>query len=268
VIKLIALDLDGTLLGPDRRVGEADGEAVAEARERGVHVVLNTARWYSLAQRTAQRLELQAPLICHNGAHIKEPADGRELLHKQIPQEVAHEIAAFCDEGGFETYTTIDGITYMRTPPEYQIDPQRLPNDMRLANKHADFVTGPATGILVFDDHAIQQVLDKFGERYKAALTFPTGWSEALQPYVTITVAGTDKGDALQRVCEHLGVMPEEAMAVGDTAQDVPMFEAAGIGVAMGNAPDDVKEKANAIAPSNSEGGVAWAIRRFVLEGS
>ncbi len=268
MIKLIALDLDGTLLGPDRRVGEADGEAVAEARERGVHIVLNTARWYSLAQRTAQRLELHAPLICHNGAHIKEPADGRELLHKQIPQEVAHEIAAFCDEGGFETYTTIDGITYMRTPPEYQIDPQRLPSDMRLANKHADFVTGPVTGILVFDDHAIHQVLDKFGERYEAALAFPTGWSESLQPYVTITVAGTDKGDALQRVYEHLGVTPEEAMAVGDTAQDVPMFEVAGIGVAMGNAPDDVKEKANAVAPSNSEGGVAWAIKRFVLEGS
>ena len=268
MIKLIALDLDGTLLGPDRQVGEADSEAVAQARERGVHIVLNTARWYSLAQRTAQRLELRAPLICHNGAHIKEPADGRELLHKQIPQEVAYEVAAFCDEGGFETYTTIDGITYMRTPPKYQIDPQRLPNDMRLADRHAEFVTGPTTGILVFDEHAIEQVLDKFGERYQATLAFATAWSESLPSYVTITVTGTDKGAALQCVCEHLGVAPEDAMAVGDTAQDVPMFEAAGIGVAMGNAPDDVKQKADAVAPSNSEGGVAWAIRRFVLEES
>jgi hydroxymethylpyrimidine pyrophosphatase-like HAD family hydrolase len=69
-------------------------------------------------------------------------------------------------------------------------------------------------------------------------------------------------------VCEHLGVPLEEAMAMGDAQPDVAMFEVAGIGVAMGNAIDDVKAQADAVAPSNTEGGVAWAIRRYVLEES
>ena len=267
MIRLIALDLDGTLLGPDRRVSAADGEAVAEARERGVHIVLSTARWYGLADYTARRLELQAPMICHNGVHIKEPNDGPELLHRPMPQEIAREIAAFCDAGGFETYTTVDGVTSMRAPAEAGIDPARLPPSMRLSKTHAAFVTAPATGILVFNDDAVQRVLAEFEERYNDVLAFPIGRSESLQPYLTITAADADKGSALRLVCDHLGVAPEEALAVGDAAPDVAMF-ALGLGVAMGNAPDDVKAEADAVAPSNAEAGVAWAIRRFVLEGS
>ena len=266
VIRLIALDLDGTLLGSDWRVSAIDGEAVAEARDRGVQIVLNTARWYGIALRTARRLELHTPLICHNGAHIKQPDDGAELLHLRIAKEHAREIAAFCDEGGFETMTTIDGVTYLRTPAEAAIDPQRLPKDMRVAKTHAEFVTAPATGILVFGDDAVQAVTDAFAERYAGVIGFPVGWSEALRPYVTITDAGADKGRALRLVCEQLGVPPEEAMAVGDAAPDVAMFDVAKVGVAMGNAPEDVKARADAVAPSNVEGGVAWAIRRFVFE--
>jgi HAD superfamily hydrolase (TIGR01484 family) len=219
-----------------------------------------------MAQRTARQLELRAPLISHNGAYIKEPDDGRELLHLRIATEAAREIATFCDEGGFETYTTVDGLTYIRGPWEAQIDPQRLPKDMLIARTHAEYVTAPATGIIVFNDEAVRAVIDAFAARYAGVLAFPEAWSEALVPYVTITDAGADKGRALRLVCQHLGVPPEEAMAVGDTAQDVPMFEAAGLGVAMGNAPEDVKARADAVAPSNAEGGVGWAIRRFVLE--
>ncbi len=266
MIRLIALDLDGTLLGSDWRVAAIDGEAVVEARDRGVQIVLNTARWYGIARRTAQRLELHTPLICHNGAHIKQPDDGAELLHLRIAKEHAREIAAFCDEGEFETMTTVDGMTYVRTPMEATIDPERLPKDMRVAKTHAEFVTKPATGILVFGDDAVQAVTDAFAERYAGVIGFPVGWSDALRPYVTITDAGANKGRALRLVCEQLGVPPEEAMAVGDAGPDVAMFDVAKIGVAMGNAPEDVKARADAVAPSNVEGGVAWAIRRFVLE--
>ena len=123
MIRLIALDLDGTLIGPDWRVGEADSAAVAAARERGVTIVINTARWYGLALRTAKYLELRAPLICHSGALIREPDDGRELLHLRMAPEPARAVAAFCDEHGFETYTTVDGVTYIRTSREAEIDP-------------------------------------------------------------------------------------------------------------------------------------------------
>jgi len=266
MIRLVALDLDGTLLGPNLRVGEADGQAVAAARDRGVYVVLCTSRWYGLALRTAHRLELRTPLVCHNGAHIKEPDEGPELLHLRIPTEAAREIAAFCDEGGYETFTTVDGITYMRTRWEALIDPARLPTDMRVARTQAEHVTAPATGIIVFSAEGVRAVVEAFRERYQDALAFSEAWSGTDQPYVTITAAGVDKGSSLRLVCEHLGVALEEAMGMGDAAPDVPMFQVAGLGVAMGNASEDVKAKADAVAPSNTEAGVAWAIRRFVLE--
>jgi len=262
VIRLVALDLDGTLLGPDFRMSEADGQAVVAARDRGVHIVLCTSRWYGVAIRTARRLELRTPLICHNGAHIQEP-EGKELFHLPIPADAAREIAAFCDEGGFETYTTVDGITYMRSRWEAGIDPSRLPKDMRIARNHAEHVTGPATGIIVFGAEAVPAVVGAFAEKHPD-VAFSEAWSDT--PYVTITAAGVDKGTGLRLVCEHLGVPPQEAMAMGDAEPDIAMFEAAGLGVAMGNGTDDTKEKADAVAPSNTEGGVAWAIRRFVLE--
>ena len=91
--------------------------------------------------------------------------------------------------------------------------------------------------------------------------------SETSQPYVSISGPGVDKGRALRVVCERLGIAPDEAMAVGDAAPDLAMFDVAGVSVAMGNAPDDVKARADAVAPSNAESGVAWALRRFVLDG-
>jgi Cof subfamily protein (haloacid dehalogenase superfamily) len=265
MIRLIALDLDGTLLGPDFRVGEADGAAVLAAKERGVQIVLNTARWYGIALRTARRLGISTPLICHNGAHVKEPDSERELLHLRIPTEAAREIAARCDEGGWETYTSVDGVTYMRSRWEGAIDPARLPADMRLAKTHAEHVTAPATGIIVFGEEGVRTAVDLFEERYKGTIDFHTAWSEATRPYVSITAAGADKGKALQLVLKHLDVPPEEVVAIGDALPDVPMFELAGVGVAMGNAPDDVKARADAVAPTHEEAGVAWAIKRYVL---
>ena len=86
-----------------------------------------------------------------------------------------------------------------------------------------------------------------------------------LPDLIAASTPGADKGRALRLVCEQLGVPLEEAMAVGDAAPDVAMFDVAKVGVAMGNAPEDVQAQADAVAPSNLEGGVAWAIRRFVL---
>jgi hydroxymethylpyrimidine pyrophosphatase-like HAD family hydrolase len=154
----------------------------------------------------------------------------------------------------------------MRTRYEAQIDPARLPPGMRLEKLHAPFVTAPATGILAFGEDAVELIEKTFEPKYPGVLAYPAGWSESQTPYVTVTVAGVDKGTGLKVVCEHLGIAPEEAMAVGDAHPDVAMFEVAGVGVAMGNATDEVKGLADAVAPSNEDSGVAWAIRRYVLE--
>ncbi len=263
MIRLIALDLDGTLLGPDMRVSPEDTEAVVAARTKGIHIVLNTSRWYGLAQRTARKLEIKAPMICMSGAHVQEPNDGKELLHLKIPMEIAREIATLCDENGYETYTTVNGVTYMRTPMAAQIDPARLPKDMKLAETHTEHITMPTTGFVVFGEEAVNALLPTLRENYADLLAFPVGTGQ--QVYVTITGGPADKGTALRLVCDYLEVPPEEALAVGDAEPDLDMFAVAATGVAMGNAIDSVKEQADAVAPSNTEAGVAWAIRKFAL---
>jgi Cof subfamily protein (haloacid dehalogenase superfamily) len=265
MIRLIALDLDGTLLDSAFQVSPANLEAVQRARERGVEVVLSTSRWYGIAQRTARRLELRTPLICHNGAHIREPDDGAELLHLCIEREPAREIVAFCDELACETMTTIDGVTYMRTPLEAAIDPARLPQDMRIEHDQAQHVTVPVTGILVFGEEACHAVIERFVPRFGDRLVFPLAASEGQRPYISITHIDADKGRALRLVCERLGVPADQVLAMGDAQHDIAMFELAGTGVAMGNATAEVQARADAVAPSNDQDGVAWAIERFVL---
>jgi hydroxymethylpyrimidine pyrophosphatase-like HAD family hydrolase len=171
-----------------------------------------------------------------------------------------------CDENGWESYTTIDEVTYMRTPWEHMIDPARLPDDMRVCHEHASHVSTPVTGFVVFGEDAVHQLVDTFGQKYAGVLAFPIGRSETSQTYVTITAAGCDKGSALRIVCDDLGIGLDKTMAVGDAQPDVDMFRICAVGVAMGNASQDVKEQATAVAPSNAEGGVAWAVRRYVLE--
>ena len=266
MIKLVALDLDGTLLGPGFKIGEADQQAIADARRAGVHVIINTTRWFELAELTAKRLGLTSPLVVHNGAHIRAAGAEVDVLHLPIPEDASRDIASFCDARGWESYTSVNGVTYMRTRYEVSIDPTRLPKGMQLAKLHAPFVTAPATGILAFGEDAVAELKETFEPKYPGMLAFPAGWSESQTPYVTVTVAGVDKGTGLRVVCDWLAIGLDEAMAVGDAHPDVDMFDVAGVGIAMGNATDDVKALADAVAPANDAGGVAWAIRRFVLE--
>src|SRR3989304_126887 len=141
MIRLIALDLDGTLLNSALKVSERNGEAVRRALESGIKVVLATTRWYLLAKRTADRLGIDTPLVCKHGAIVKRP-DGGELLHLRLDQELAREATALADERRWETFTTIEDATYMRPRPG--IIAERLAAGLRLAERHAD--EGPRAG--------------------------------------------------------------------------------------------------------------------------
>jgi len=263
-VRLIALDLDGTLLTKGNTVSDGNAAAVREAVAAGVHIVLATSRWYMLAKRTADLLGITSPIICHNGAMIREPADGRTLLELDIPAEAAREIAAIADEQRYESMVTVDDVTYMITRRP-DVDPKRLPGGMVLTERLSDHVPDGAQGFLFFMQDAVDGVRERLGQRYEGVLNLAWGYSETFPPYLNIVHAGADKGRALRMVCEHVGVPLDETMAIGDAAPDLDMMAMAGVSVAMGNAPDDVKSRADAVGPGNREDGVAWAIREFAL---
>lgn len=263
--KLVALDLDGTLLNSSLKLSDGNGAMLRRAIDVGVLVVLATSRWYGLAKRTADRLDLTTPIISSNGALAKLPTDGSELLHLHVDGDAAREVVTHGDDAGWEMYTTVGDATYMKMRPG--VIPDRLPAGLRVADRQSDHLDeAQPTCVMAFGPDAVNEIESRFVPKYDGRVFFsinhPGG---SLPPYWVMTHPDADKGRALKRVCEHLGVAPPETVAMGDSESDLGMLAWAGLGVAMSNGSDAAKRAALHIAPANDADGVAWAIERFVL---
>ncbi len=263
-IALIALDLDGTLLNSALKLSERNAEAVRHALDSGVKVVLATSRWFGLAKRTADRLGIDTPLVCSNGAVIRRPQDDGDLLHLRLDRDVAREVVALGDERGWEMFTTIGDATFMRTRPG--VSPESLPGGLRVSDRQADEVArGQPTAVLVFGNDAVDEISQRFLPAYDGRAKFSLNRPLNLPPYVVLTHPDADKASALEIVCRDMDVPLSDVMAMGDSESDLSMLNLAGLGIAMDNSPDEVKRAALHIAPSNDADGVAWAIERFAL---
>ncbi len=263
-VRLVALDMDGTLLERGSTISDDNAAAVRAAVAAGVHIVLATSRWYVLARRSADLLGITAPLICHNGALIRGPRDDTPLLDLIIPADAAREIARIADEGLYEGMVTVDDVTYLASK-QAEGDRSRLPTGIVLTQGLSAHVASGAQAFLFFGQQAVDGVRARLDHRYDGALNMAWGYSETFPPYLNIVHADADKGRALLLVCAHLGVAPKDAMAIGDAAPDLEMMRVAGLSVAMGNAPPEVQARVDLVGPGNREDGVAWAIRRFAL---
>jgi hypothetical protein len=261
--KLIALDLDGTLLNSGLKLSDTNAEALKQAIDAGVQVVFATSRWFGLAKRTADRLGLTTPMICSNGASVRAQ-DGTHIMTLGLDPEAAAAVVSAGDDGGWEMFTTIGDATYMKMRPG--IIPEKLPAGLRVADRHSDRLDeGTPVCVLTFGEEAVGQIeerfLPQFGNRTRFSINRPVG----TQHYVVLTHADADKASALELVCYELGVPQQGTMAMGDSESDLGMLRWAGLGVAMRNSPDEVKAAALHVAPSNDEDGVAWAVRKFLL---
>ena len=147
-VRLVALDLDGTLLNRGNAVSDGNAAAVRDAVAAGVHIVIATSRWYLLAKRTADLLGVTSPIICHNGAMIRSPIDDARLLHLGVPAAAAIEIAAIADEGQYESMVTVDDATHLLTRRP-NIDPARLPHGMAQTARLSDHVSRRSGGLPV-----------------------------------------------------------------------------------------------------------------------
>ncbi|MFN8559563.1 MAG: HAD hydrolase family protein [Dehalococcoidia bacterium] len=262
MIRLVALDIDGTLLDSRDRLSPAVAEAVRRASAGGVAVALATGRWYASARRWAGRLDATAPIISHSGARVTRQDPEDDLLHLTLPLEPMRAIVAFMDACGAQVNLTVGPVTYTRPRPG--LDAARLPADLRAETAHLPFLTAPPTTALVFDAAGITAVCDAFERQYGGVIQFLVNRTSGTSDHLTMQSPATDKGRALLRVCEELGIAPDETLAIGDAESDTAMFRVAGMSVAMGNANAAVQARATAVAPSNDEDGVAWALARFL----
>ncbi len=262
--KVVALDLDGTLLNSAMRMSEGNAEALGEAIGKGTQIVLATTRWYQLAKRTADRLGISTPIISSNGARVTRPESGEEVLHLTVDEEVAREVVTLADDNGWEMFTTIGESTYMQMRPG--IVEEKLPAGLRIADRTSVHLgEGAPTCVLVYGNEGIAEIQKLHDARFAGRARFSFNRPPTSNHYVVITHPDADKASALEMVCGELGVAREGVIAMGDSESDLGMLSWAGLGIAMKNSPDEVRKAALHVAPSNDEDGVAWAVKRFLL---
>ena len=243
-IRALALDLDGTLVGPDERISPAVAEEVRRAAER-VHVSIVTGRESESILSYASELGLTSPQVADNGALILDPASGDALWSAPMSVELAMLAMQPIVESGCQFMAThASGIV---------TDVQKL--DAR-----------DLTRVTAFDltedeaDGMIRRMSANEGpDAVKAYLPYNGLWA------VNFNRRGVNKGSGLRALCGLLGIEPSEVAAVGDSFNDVAMFEVAGMSIAMGDAPSELLTLAHHVVESVEQDGLVEAIERYVL---
>jgi Cof subfamily protein (haloacid dehalogenase superfamily) len=261
-IQLVAFDLDGTLLTSTGVLAPEGAQLLKTAARERVHIVPATSRVLDSTRLFCQQLKINGPVICTNGVQVYGSPDGSIWSSLTFPKEIGLEIAILADANGWEISTTIGPVTYYRQRSGQEIGPLS-PNRIIVA-RHSDAVVDSPVRILTTNPEAIESIQslckDKFaGYCYTEVYHRPDGRIYSLGVFAL----GANKGDAIDLVCRRLEVSQSNVMVIGDDLNDLPMFSYSKISIAMANAPEQVKQKATAVAPANDDEGVAWALRKF-----
>lgn len=268
-IRLVAIDVDGTLLRSDGRLADPVLEALHRAQRAGAAVVLATARAPRLNREVVEAVRLQQPTINCNGAVIWNPLDGRAQYHEALPAEVGRavvEAVRRLDPDLVVEIDVLDRCITDRIDARLQVHVSRLVQPDQIGPLEPT-LSQPTTRInLIAPPERLSRVVELLQRDF---------WSRRLvglylshPSMVQVTAPLADKGIALQRVARRLRASREQVMAIGDGLNDMGMLEWAGFGVALANASPQVKSLADAVAPSNDENGVAWALERWVVRGA
>jgi Cof subfamily protein (haloacid dehalogenase superfamily) len=275
--RLLAVDLDGTLLDAAGAVHAADREAISQLAANGVPTTIITGRLYSGTRHIANEVGASGAVACVDGCHIVEAASGKELFHGGLGGNEAmrirevlgqHDAAAFvfANDQILHDDQGLPYLPYVRTWSADHVWTERVTE-----HPHWSLARGITSLVCVGTQNAIsaleQALKGALGEAVYA-IAFPVRRFEARCTWgMVVRAAGHSKGTALTWLARHYGVSPEEVVAVGDWFNDVPMFEAAGRSFVMGQAPESVKEAATdrLQADASTGGGVAEAALRAGL---
>jgi len=260
-IRLIALDLDGTLLAPDETVSAANRRAIASALAEGIRVVLVTGRGVDTPVAISRELGLNLPVICCHGALTKDFAANKVLVHIPVPLIYAKPMVEFAEANGL-AIALYSGESFHRLPSVPIVMPDMVGPGWRVAESLHGLLDGAPTFIRFLGEESVTAMRAQFGD---LPLNFRLEhWGEFVECAVLSREAS--KQNALARLCADFQIPADAVLAVGDSRNDVPMLRWAGIGVAMGNALPEVREAVRYVSASNDHDGVALAIERFALK--
>lgn len=273
-IKMIAIDIDGTLLNPHKQIAPRTFAAVRAAQEAGIIVTLATARRYANTRPIADELGITIPLILCDGALIIEHPQNRVLSTRFLQADVAQQAANIMMRHHIQPIVQhICGNVEETWSGQAEFDNPSLapylmafPGNLRRMRPEA-LCTGQPDPLRVV---AFATEADVYGMLPEIS-ALPCTWSTVKRgnygcAELAVIHQGCSKAAGVRALAERLHIDLAQVMAIGDNMNDLEMLRTVGWGVAMGQAPDTVKASASAVTASNAEDGVALAIECYALQ--
>lgn len=266
--RMLALDIDGTLVNSRDEVSAATATALRSAAAAGIRVVLATGRRYSRTVPLVAPLAIDSPLITASGALVKRPHDHHTVFRAEFSTPLLIELLRLIDGLGHYPLLCADtyalGFDFYQPPVARPLNAETNeylelnPGEGRVRD---DFFRSPPDAFAAFALGTKQEMLD-LEAALAAALPNQLALHVLRSPryrgyFCEIAPAGVTKWSAVRRVARTYGLADEEICAVGDDVNDLPMIRGAGLGVAMGNAVDAVKRAADRVAPAHDDDGLA-----------
>ena len=276
-IKLVALDLDGTLFDNSSRISKRNLTAIRSITDKGIHVVISTGRPFEGIPFDQIKGTGINYAITANGSGIYEISTGKCLYENAMDEELVTPILnflltrdihmdAFIGGKGYTPVQCVETAQKLTVPSSiknYIITTRtRLDNILQFIHENQLKVQKMTLNFYPAADGTLidRETVRKFLVSNPSITTVCGGYNN-----LEFTRADANKGVGLRKLAEILGVNPYATMAIGDTENDLAIIEAAGIGVAMGNATDAVKARADYVTTTNTKDGVAAAIEHFIL---
>lgn len=261
-IKLIAIDLDGTLVHDAHHIPERNLRALQMVMDRGVTVAIATGRMHDSARRFVGRLGIgsDTPIISYNGAMIRLPDGGQPLHHVPVPAEAAVEIVQHAVEQCYHLNYYLDDVMYMTHLDHWAWLYHRRTGDFPSPVGDLRRFNGSEPTKLLIEDYPprIDELLPVLQERFSSKVYV----TRSMPEYIEFLNQNATKGTAVEWLAAHLGLQREQCMAMGDMLNDLTMIQWAGVGVAMPKAEQLVRDAADFI-PEHEEEGVAEALEHF-----
>lgn len=262
-IKLIASDMDDTLLNSETKLSERNAAAIRKAIDAGIVFLIATGRMYVSVKPYADTLGLDVPLVTYNGALVKGSKSGKVYYEHPLKLETALELLAYCKEKGYYIQSYQGDELWVKEATEFSAEYTRIsgipatPVGERLYHPE----TAPYKLLAMTKPEEFQKVWQDIQQQFAGKVVVTSSRDNFLE----LMEPGVNKWNAVKAVAEVYGIKPEEIMCIGDSNNDLSMIENAGIGVAVANAKPAVRAAAKLVTVSNDEDGVAQVIEQVLL---
>ncbi len=270
--KMIVTDMDYTLLNKEKEVSERNKKALKNAMDKGVHIVVATGRIYVSAKFYGRLLNINTPIIASNGAIIREGYTNKTVFKSILSPEVAVKMIQLCREVGLFCHLFSDNTVFtekiVNVSTRYSQWNENLEDEDKINIKVIDRLERVVEN---GNNEIVKAVVVDNSEdalRYVRNSLNATGLaniSQSLKGNMEVMNKGISKGNAIRILCDLYGIDKEDVIAIGDNENDISMIEYAGLGVAVENASESVKEKADYITGDYLDDGVAQVIEKYVL---